>query len=532
MFLKKIDFLSPQITLYHKGLLYHSSLISGILSILICILVIIFSSLYLVKLWHREREDPKMSSYSGFIEDAGIFNINSSELFHFLSLNLNKTNNYDSGFDFQAFKVIGLDTYFERYKSNENLNNFNHWLYGPCNNETDAKGINHLITQEYFTKSACIKKYFNSTEQKYYNISEEGFKWPVIAHGTFNPNKKLYNIFVEKCEQKILDEINDKGYKCKNNSEIEELLKYAIIHLNFIDEYVDIKKYKEPIRKYFYRIENKLDKDNFSINHLNFIPSLIKTNDGIIKDNIKEEYSYSYIRNDVFVYTYYQNIYIVYYFWLNNRINYFERTYESFQDKIANIGGIYEVLMTICLIINKIFNDYAMLSDTEQLLSSDSSSRFSLKENIKKKKIMLDILKQKKFQSEKELKSIKQIDNKIEKNICTNSTEQAMHSNKNISSSKNKNNCSFILEKAYNYENSDIINNKDFNNNNNNIQYYENNKITFWRYILYKISCGKLNSNLKLYEAFRIKLISVENIINNHLNLVNLLKLLEINQID
>ena len=34
MFLKKIDFISPEITLYYKGSLSHSSIISGIISLI------------------------------------------------------------------------------------------------------------------------------------------------------------------------------------------------------------------------------------------------------------------------------------------------------------------------------------------------------------------------------------------------------------------------------------------------------------------------------------------------------------------
>ena len=83
MFLYYIDILSPQITLYHRGLLYHSSYLSGIMSILFCIIVIVFSALYLRRLWERERDDPKMLTYVSFIEDAGEYVINSSSFFHF-----------------------------------------------------------------------------------------------------------------------------------------------------------------------------------------------------------------------------------------------------------------------------------------------------------------------------------------------------------------------------------------------------------------------------------------------------------------
>ena len=57
MFIKKVDFLSPNITFYHKGALSHSSIFSGIISIisiLLIILLAIYFSLDIIK-----RKNPK-----------------------------------------------------------------------------------------------------------------------------------------------------------------------------------------------------------------------------------------------------------------------------------------------------------------------------------------------------------------------------------------------------------------------------------------------------------------------------------------
>ena len=48
MFLKKLDFLSPNITFYNKGNLSHSSIVSGILSIISIIIIIFFGADYLL----------------------------------------------------------------------------------------------------------------------------------------------------------------------------------------------------------------------------------------------------------------------------------------------------------------------------------------------------------------------------------------------------------------------------------------------------------------------------------------------------
>jgi len=126
MFLYYIDILSPQITLYHRGLLYHSSYLSGILSILFCVIVIVFSAFYLRRLWDRKEDNPKMLTYSSFIEDAGEYIINSSSFFHFISINTNMHSLKDEGFDFTLFRIIGTNRYLEADSNNRNISKFDH----------------------------------------------------------------------------------------------------------------------------------------------------------------------------------------------------------------------------------------------------------------------------------------------------------------------------------------------------------------------------------------------------------------------
>ena len=54
---------------------------------------------------------------------------------------------------------------------------------------------------------------------------------------------------------------------------------------------------------------------------------------------------------------------------------------------------------------------------------------------------------------------------------------------------------------------------------------------SFWNFIIYKLSFGKKYNNLRIYEVFREKVISVENLTRNHLNILNLLKLNKIKKV-
>ena len=159
MIFKKIDFISPEITLFYKGSLSHSSIISGIISLISCSIIIGISIYYFLNLIYREKDSPKVANNHQYTEDAGIFPLNSSSFFHFISYVKDENQLYYENFDFTSFNLIGLETYINSYENNKDLSKYNHWLYGFCNREIDIKGIENLVTQDFFTKSACIRKY-------------------------------------------------------------------------------------------------------------------------------------------------------------------------------------------------------------------------------------------------------------------------------------------------------------------------------------------------------------------------------------
>ena len=136
MFIKRLDFISPPITFYHQGYLSHSSIISGIISIISVSFILalaIYFSLDLIK-----RRDPNVFSYNSFTEDAGIFPLNSSGIFHFISMGTLLNNFVMDGVNFTDFRIIGFEESSEFYLKDGNLYGRNHWLYGQCNNKSDT----------------------------------------------------------------------------------------------------------------------------------------------------------------------------------------------------------------------------------------------------------------------------------------------------------------------------------------------------------------------------------------------------------
>ena len=525
MFIKYLDYLSPRITFYHNGLLSHSSILSGIISIIAIIFIIILGIYYSLQI--IKRKNPNISYYKNFEKDAGIFQINTSSLFHFVSITkIYRGVSTMEEFDFTSLNIVGAQIYTEGFMGayqKSGVKSFDHWLYGYCNKEINTEGLDDLITYEYFNKSACIKKYYNSTEEEYYDIGDPKFIWPDIAHGTFNESNKLYGLYIIKCDNNIIDDILGTGYQCKNDSEVDNYLKpkrgSRVLHFHFINTYINALNYNSPVNKYFYRIESPLFQNQYTINSINLNPALANTNNGLVWDNIKGDITYVFERNDAYISNNEGNgLYIGYIFFLKNIKEYYERSYKKLQDLISNIGGINQAVTVIAIILNSLYNNFIILSDTQTLLHSSIKIE---KKNHKKKSIEYRNLKNKIKDAEIENKD------KNKKRKKLNNTDIPEIINKVNKNDNSKSRCISNIEVINNKFNldSNIKIREDKKNKNKDNKLKE--KKSFWSFLLFKISCRQKEDFFKVYEAFRMKIISEEHIIRNHLNIYNLLKATE-----
>ena len=257
MFLKSLDYVSPPITFYHKNYLSHSSILSGIVSIISFLIILSISIYFALQIIYRR--NPSVFNFKRIIEDAGIYPLNSSSFFHFISLKTSTQEFTNGGMDFRSFRIIGFDSHYSEYLKTRNLSSFNYWLYGYCNNETDTKGISHLVNYDFFQKSACIKKYFSTEDQKYYSIDDPKFRWPVEAHGTSSSKNIYYNAVLERCEENTINIILGEGIHCRNDNELREVIDInAAVRYYFIDHYIDVLDYSNPSTKFFQTVENSL----------------------------------------------------------------------------------------------------------------------------------------------------------------------------------------------------------------------------------------------------------------------------------
>ena len=501
MFFKLLDILSPHITLYNKGFLYHSTIPSIILSVLLfCFLIIyIFFKICLFIFWRK----PKITFYNNFFTND-YDEISLDSFSHFINIG-------DGQFDFYQFRIIGFETYLDEYINDRNIYNFNHWLYGPCGNINDVNDIsqNDFINRDYFNTYACIKKYYDLKEKKYINIDELNFRWPVVKN--YNVNK-FYSIIIEKCHENTLKEIFNDNRKCIDNFENKNIQ----INFNFIDFQVSY-YFDELIKTTTKTIGNELSDDNYLINNIYF-------NNLYVRDGYIINSAYSFDRNDIFIRqknkSEENNIFVGYYIWMNEKCNAYIKTYITIEELIVNIHGISNVIIYIFIFVNKIFNKYGIFSDSKDLFST-----FPKKIN-KKREIKLKNHKFNSFEIKKLSSSNKNQEKNINltQNIYLESNNNIFEKNKKNSQNENINNFTYIEEKNYKNEISNIIANNDNTNNDNKLN-NETEKLNFCIYLLYKLSCRKAYKYLKVYEDLEIKILSVENLFKIHLNINNLMKI-------
>ena len=533
--LKYIDIVSPKITFYYNGSLIHSSIFSGIISILAVLLIIGFSSPFLSDFIHNTNFNAFY--YISFIEDAPTLMINSTSLFHYLNFAINGRTKVYAGIDFTVFNIIGIS---RAYQGQYDIRQISHWLYGICS-DTDAEGINHLISYDSFTKAACIKKYFDHYAQKYYDKGHPNFKYPSISHGSFNDKNTIYNIYTLKCQDGLIGNILEEGSKCKTTEEMNQyfdnLGQTKVFEFYFLNNYVNISSYKNPVHNFFYRIESPFYLSHYTSNYININPSKVITDDGIIFNSDREEETYMYERNDAYVIDKENdNLYAIYGFVLKNIMNIYERNYSKFHEIIADIGGVFEILLVIASFINSLYNDYVALSDTSELLNSliDKEKNPLKNENDNnKKEIKIELNNRSLADNKEEKYEANEIKNdeilkmkpvrlppQFSKNSEKNSIKYS-NNNSEMFTNDNMNNDGKKIEYSSTKNTEEIIENKIINEN----TLEKNKKSNFFGYVFYLITCKKKNSFYNIYNDFREKILSEEHLVRNHLNIYSLLRI-------
>ena len=352
---KQLDNLSPKIVLFYKGFESHSSSISGIITILTYLSILILGLIFSIDFVFKK--NPTAYFYNKFIYDTGVFSFDNTGIFHFIKLADNENLNYFNS----SIIIIGLHENTNIANPNFNISLYDHWVYEPCNNQHigDLKDyLNDIETAFY--NSHCINKFYNKATKKLININDSNFKYPKIEHGSSNPNSKPYGIYILRCQNnsELNKTCDDENISDKTAIEIDT------IHIFFIDHYIDVTNYRYPLTNFYHKISNKIVLSSYTINHLNFSPLKLNTHTGIITNSNSELISFNFDLNEKLT-TKEENtgIYGSFYFWMQNQMNIYDRTYQKIQDVSASVSGINKLLTIIGFFINYLFAKITLIND-------------------------------------------------------------------------------------------------------------------------------------------------------------------------
>ncbi len=360
MFLKNIDFISKDITLFYKGYDKHSNILSQILSILsfigvICI--ICYLSIDVI-----EKKHPTSFYFTKFIEEIEDYPLNSSSILHYVSLY--DSDNKEVKIDIKAINVVGISINDGIYTNDNDISKYSHWIYEDCelNDLGDYEKTFSESQLYYFKNSLCISKYFDKDNNVIINKNNINFIYPTLSHGASQHNNFEYGIYFQRCQNNSL--INNNNCYSKNDQDIfiRKIIGYEI---NFIDNSIDVENYKNPIIYSVHRITSEINKNSFVLNHLNFHPVVIKTNDGLFMDNLSNKIAYNFDYNEKITHATEDYKFLgTFNFWMQNTIDTYERAYKKIQDIAGGVDGIVQIMFLAIKLINNIFfNNYQELCD-------------------------------------------------------------------------------------------------------------------------------------------------------------------------
>ena len=583
MFLKKVDLLSPQITLFYKGDESHSSIFSGIITLIAYIIIFVFGVYYALEFINKE--NPTAYFFNRYVEDAGNYPVNASSMFHFIQMMATGKNNSHKYTDFNAITVYGLELSIDDYMEDNDPMLHDHWIYGYCNNDSDTKGVAHLVNHELYDQALCIRKYYNKEKDTYYETNHENFRWPSIDKGCSHPDRTFYGVVLEKCRN--ITARKRAGYEdCKTEEEINDYLFSSSIIIQLIDYYPDVLNYEVPFTKYFYALTNGLFKDSITINHLNFNPALMKTHNGIFFDNQVDEQAYIFIQNekvtledkvekvvDGVTVTQKTGIVVGWYFWMLNTMEYYERNYKRLQDILGDIGGVSSIVILVAEALNFLASRYALLLDTEELMQILSTENIVKLDRVptifyKNDKILFPPRRNYYYRNNNPQNNNQRIinyqrvvkPNVVDNNSIKNDNEQY---NNIFNKNGNKNNMiNIYMEDESEFNSNSKINQRRMMNKgyieksrrnystkrnlgtNNELKINENgytineykdgekenhhhnkkSNISFFNFLGYLFTCGKNSPNISYFVNMREQIISEENMVQSYFDIYKLLK--------
>lgn len=357
MYIRALDFLSPRITLYYKGEFRHKNIISGILTVISYLLIVVLSIIFLVELFDKSK--PTAFFSNRFIEDGGLFPLDSSEkyksIFHY--------------YEVIDFGVMPDKNYnrFLRITAKDDPNMLSYWLYDFC----ELSDLGSFADEDAFTtfkqvynEKLCLKYFWDDDAKKFIKKDDPSFRYPSVNHGMNNPAYTYYFSSVDLCKN---DTEQDAILgRCASEEELIAFNTFHVVTFVIVDHDVDVDLYNKPIKINTYGISNANSRDSYTGNYINISPILVKTHQGLIFEKLKEEVSYRYDANE-YIPTYEKDSGILcqFYIYLQNRQQLYDRSYKMLPEILGSIGGMSQVVSTLSGIINYLIHKFNLFLDVE-----------------------------------------------------------------------------------------------------------------------------------------------------------------------
>ena len=239
---------------------------------------------------------------------------------------------------------------------------YDHWIYEPCNNQHIGNLKDYLKDyKNSFDYGVCINKFYNKTTKEIININDKNFMYPIIEHGSSNPNSNPYGIFILRCQN--YSELNKTNCYDEEISD-KKIIEIDTINIFFIDQNIDVTNYNYPLNRFYNKISNEIILTSYTINHLNFKPLKLTTHSGLIFNSNSELYSFSFNFDEkLTIEEGNKGIYGSIYFWMQNQMEIYDRTYHKIQDTTANISGISKLFSIIGYYLNYLIAKISLIQD-------------------------------------------------------------------------------------------------------------------------------------------------------------------------
>ena len=498
MNIKKIDYISPHISLFYYGNRRHATIFGAILTILL----ILISAFYIIYSLYTicKHEISSFMFYRSYLPDIPHYYFNNtSGIFHYFQIYDSKTKTFGK-YDTKYIRIFMSRLYKTYQESQDNLHENEHWVYGQCRNGIDNKNMDKYIFDgnklKSFEINACIRYYYDKENHKYISIDDkENFKYPYLAHGNGNDNNLLLETIVEKCDNSSI--MIDVFGNCGTQDEIDEYFKkYNGLYLQLLERKIDADNYKNPIIEYLSGVGSGLNTESVSVNNINLSPFEIEIKKGVVYPKTKKIITYSLEENRRATWESKTNqkILSIFDFWIQNSGQVIKGGYKTILDILPSIGGFIQLIHFIFYCINYLYNKYIILIDCNNTIFRMISTEDPKDSYIKK--IMFDdiasIRDEVKFQEDishtKILSAMRKRDSifvtKKARQKRSLQLEKSLQSNKSIGKSLNdidKNNLSNSNELINNFPNNNlimnnitVIKNVKSNNINNNFSYSSN----------------------------------------------------------